>query len=118
MSAFGTPTVLQQSQAGGIKFTVITTTGSASYDTGGSVIDLSLATLGAWTGYSEIYGVAMLGISATASSKYSPVFIAAAAGAPATGKIKLHDSSAAADAEVTGATDISGTTFTLLVTGR
>jgi hypothetical protein len=114
MSAFGTPTVLAASDSG-VKIRVISAAGPSSYDAGGSTIDLSSTALGAFDGFAAVYSVQLGGIAA-ASSKYQCVFVPGASGAAATGKIKIHDSSQAADAEPSG--DLSAVTFYFLVTGR
>jgi len=76
---------------------------SASYDAGGSVVDLSTSgSLGQALGFTRVFAGGMAGQGTAADSKYFPVFIPAASDAPATGKVKVHDTSAAADAEASG----------------
>jgi hypothetical protein len=115
MGAFTAVTLLQENNSGSTKTRIFSALGPASYDAGGSVIDLSSATLGGFVGFSEVYCGQLAGIAA-ASTKYQCVFVPAAAGAAATGKIKIHDSSAAADAEASG--DLSAVTFYFRFEGR
>ena len=91
-------------------------TGPASYDAGGSTIDLSTATLGAWTAFTKLYdALVMAPVTAPADDKYEGKYVIAASNAPATGKIKIRDQSAASDAEASG--DLSTVTVTLTVRG-
>lgn len=102
------------------KRAVITATLSASYDTGGSLIDLSSANaimLAGNGGFVTVSGVEMVGVSPHASDKYRIAFIPGAALGPALGKLKIRDLSAASDAEVSSTTDLSATTVTLVVYG-
>ena len=58
------------------------------------------------------------GIGAAAADRYFCTYVPAAAGAPATGKVKVRDADAAtAMSEVAGAADLSTVTFTFEVTG-
>lgn len=112
MAAFGTLTVLGVSRQDRLKSVTFKVVGGSSYATGGDTLDLSAATLGKVNGFSKrVDCVTFGGINAAASTKYLPVYVPAASGAPATGVVKVHDTSAAADAEVTNATDISAATF-------
>jgi hypothetical protein len=118
MGNFAAPTVLAAADVGGLKVRIISTTGPASYDAGGSELDLSDSSDGfgnKFDAFSVVYSVQLGGIAA-ASSKYQCVFVPGSSGAAATGKIKIHDSSQAADAEASG--DLSAVTFYFLVTGR
>lgn len=117
MSAFAAPTALQVMSAGGLKTVIASVVGTASYDTGGSVIDLSVATLGAWAGFSEVYSVKQCG-KAVATVQYQLEFIPAASGAAATGKLYARDLTAASDAQLANTTDLSATTFYLEISGR
>lgn len=124
MSAF-TITSVRSVHVGGMgaqKRAVIECTGPASYDTNGSVIDLSSANtvltgLNNESAFTAVRGVARLGVSPHASDKYMPAFVPGASGSPSTGTIKLRDLSAASDAEVASTTDLSATTFVFEVCG-
>lgn len=102
------------------KRAVIEALGPTSYDAAGSIIDLSSANtvltgLNNEAAFTVVRGVAKLGVSPAASDRYSPSYIPAASGAPATGLVKLRDQNAASDAEPSG--DLSGTTFIFEVIG-
>ena len=105
------------------KSVVLTATGPASYDTGGSIIDLSSANT-VLTGFVSdaafvrVTGLKVVGVSAAAAARYHCTYIPAAAGAPATGKVKVRDADAAtAMSEVAGAADLSTVIFTFEITG-
>lgn len=105
------------------KSVVLTATGPASYDAGGSIIDLSSANT-VLTGllneaaFVRVTGLKQVGVSAAAADNYYCQYVIAAAGAPATGKIKVRDADdATAMSEVAGATDLSTVTFTFEITG-
>lgn len=103
---------------GGLKMALVTVTGTASYDTGGSAIDLSTSgNLGVAAGFQTVLGAMEADNTTAGSSKYQYKFLHAASNAAATGKLKVHDLSAASDAEVSSTTDLSGTVFRLLVIG-
>lgn len=110
MSAFtvGNPTKVS---LGDIKSAIVDVAGSASYDTAGSLVDLS----GIFP--SKVHGVKVIAVSPHGSDKYRAVYIPGASNAPALGKLKVRDLTAASDAEVTSTTDLSATTFTLEVLG-
>jgi hypothetical protein len=95
----------------GLKKAVVTVTGCTSYETGGSALDLSSIFK------SKVYGISRIGTDPHGSDKYALTYVPAASNAPATGKIKIRDLTAASDAEVTSTTDLSATTWTLEVTG-
>ncbi len=87
-------------------------TGPASYDAGGSVIDLSIATLGAGVGFARVDNVTVS--SGTAAHSFN--YVRAASGAAATGKIVIKDHSVADGGdEISG--NLSAVTFFLTVTG-
>jgi hypothetical protein len=119
MSAFGTPALLGGFVShGGHKVRRFTVAGTASYDTGGSVIDLSTTTLGLDNGFTVVHGVSVLGVAAAASDRYQPVYVRASAGAAATGKLKVRDADdATAMSEVGSTDDLSTHTFIIEVTG-
>lgn len=110
------------------KHVVLTATGPASYDTGGSAIDLSSANT-VLTGlvneafFVRVTGLKLVGVSAAASDRYHCTYIPAALGAPATGLIKVRDldttGGGATDGviQVAGATDLSAVVFTFEITG-
>ena len=110
------------------KRVVLTATGPASYDTGGSIIDLSSANT-VLTGllneafFTRVTGLKLVGVGAAAADRYHCTYIPAAAGAPATGLIKVRDldttGAGATDGviQVAGAADLSTVTFTFEITG-
>lgn len=118
MGAFTYGTVTRVSPASNGKTVELSVTGPASYDANGSVLDLSVATRGAWEGFTAVYDVEQIGIGAHGNDKYRLMFVPAASGAAATGTLKARDLSAASDAEVSGGTDLSGVTFYLRAQGR
>lgn len=81
----------------------------ASYDAGGSTLDLS-------SHFALVHGVKFVGQATAANDKYHCTYIPAAAYAPATGLVKVRDLSAAADAEASG--DLSAVTVRFEVVGR
>jgi hypothetical protein len=109
MSAHTLVSTLQEETLIGLKKAVVTITGSASYDAGGSLVDLSTIFK------SKVYGVAQIAVSPHGSAKYRTSFIRGASDGAALGKVKIHDITAASGAEASG--DLSATTFTLEVTG-
>jgi hypothetical protein len=109
MSAHTLVSTLQEETLIGLKKAVVTATGSASYDAGGSILDLSSIFK------SKVYGVTQVAVSPHGSAKYQLTFIRGASDGAALGKVKIHDITAASGAEVSG--DLSATTFTLEVTG-
>lgn len=124
MSAF-TVTAVKSVIVGGPgaqKRAIIQCTGTASYDTGGSVLNLA-STNTTLTGFNNeaaftyVHGVSVVNVDTAASDKYRLQYLGAAAFAPATGVIKCRDLSAASDAEVSSTTDLSATTWTLEVFG-
>lgn len=124
MSAF-TVTAVKSVNVGGIgalKRIVIQLTGPASYDTGGSVLNLAstnttLTGLNNEAFFTYVHGLNVLNCDTAASDKYRMQYLGAAAFAPATGAIKVRDLSAASDAEVSSTTDLSATTWTVEVFG-
>ncbi len=118
-AAFTSVTALGQNRKDKLKTVTFTAVGSALYDAGGSILDLSTAGgLGVTSGFKKrVDGVHMLGVSAHASSKWLCTYVPAAAGAPATGKLKVDLLIQATPAEE-GATDMSGTTFTFVAFGE
>lgn len=87
-------------------------TGSASYDAGGSILDLSTGgVLGVEAGFTSVHGVHCVQ-STAANSKYQFRYTRVAA---ATGTLKVNDASQAADAEASG--DLSASTFTMVAWG-
>lgn len=109
MSAHSLVSTLQVETILGIKMALVTFTGSASYDAGGSLLDLSSVFP------SKVYGLAQTAVSPHGSAKYQPTFVRGASDGPALGKVKIHDITASSGAEASG--DLSATTFTALVFG-
>lgn len=93
----------------GTRFALVTFTGSASYDAGGSILDLSTLFP------SKVYGLAQVGVSPHGSAKFQPTFVPGASDGPALGKVKIHDITASSGAEASG--DLSATTFSAIVFG-
>lgn len=96
---------------GDTKIATITVTGTASYDTGGSTIDLSAY-------FTKVHGAQVISASAAALSKYKFTFLPGSSFAAASGKLKVNDVTAASGAEVSSTTDLSAGTYTLLVVGK
>lgn len=103
------------------KSVVLTATGPASYDAGGSILDLSSANT-VLTGFVSdaafvrVTGLKQVGVGAAAADRYYCQYVPAAAGAPATGKVKVRDADdATAMSEASG--DLSTVTFTFEITG-
>lgn len=124
MSAFTITSVKMISVGGpgGCKRAIVRCTGTASYDTGGSVLNLSssntvLTGLNNEAAFTTVLGVVPVGVGTAASDVYRLQYVNAAADAPATGLLKARDLAAAADAEVGAATDLSATTWTFEVFG-
>lgn len=110
MGAFTSVTLLNGPDYGtGSKTATFTAVAPASYDAGGSVIDLS-------SHFTLVHGVEVIGQPTHGNDKYYATFIPAAAYAPSTGKLKIRDLTAASDAEASG--DLSAVSFVVRVTGR
>jgi hypothetical protein len=106
--------VLRQANDCFQKKAVISIVGPASYDTGGSVIDLSaLATALASDDavFTRVDGVAFLGSDSAAGARYQLTYLRAASGAPSTGKLVATT----AGAEASG--NLSALVFRIEVTG-
>lgn len=107
---------------GGCKRALVRATGTASYDTGGSIIALGsgntvLTGLNNEAYFTTVLGVVPVGVGTAASDVYRLQYVNAAADAAATGLLKVRDLAAAADAEVSSTTDLSATTWTFEVFG-
>lgn len=106
MSAHTVPTscLTHSVLPGGLKEAVLILTPSASYDAGGSTADFSTSgNLGAALGFQKVYGVTMVAAPTAADSIYYAVGVPTASTyAAATTKVKIHDLSAASDAEASG----------------
>jgi len=85
----------------------------ASYDTGGSALDLSALTDG---GFVKVHGLTVLSIAA-ANDKYNLSLVPGSGYSPSTCLVKIRDLSAASDAEVASTTDLSAVTVTVEVVG-
>jgi hypothetical protein len=117
MGAFTSVTALEVTPLPNGKLVVFSAVAPASYDAGGSTIDLSSAGgLGAWGCFQVVYSCVQCGFDATANEKYKASFLPASAGAAATGKLKVRDESQAADAEASG--DLSAVTMYFTAVGR
>lgn len=94
------------------KVTVIRVTGPTSYDTGGSILDLAAAGLGD-AAFVTVEGVDPVAVEAAGAAVFRLVYLRAAAGAPATGRLVAYSGGS----EVAGATNLSTHTFVLRVFG-
>lgn len=101
---------------GAMKSALVLVTMSATYATGGDTVDLSVSGNLGINGFKTVTGMIFAGQATAADTKYLPVFIPASSDGTSP-KIKVHDTSAAADAEVTNATDLSLVVFRFLVIG-
>jgi hypothetical protein len=124
MSAFGTPSVLGiSSMPQGIKTVTFSVAGTASYDTGGSVLNLNVTALGADAGFTRVDSVTLSTRDTAAEDRYHATYIRAASGAPATGVVKVRDldttGAGGTDGliQVTSTTDLSTVTFFGTVVG-
>jgi len=101
----------------GLRKAIVTVTGCDSYNTGGSIIDLSSIFK------SKVYGVTRIAVTPHASDKYVPTYIAGSSNDPATGKLKFRNLATVTTGtpgsvdEVASTTDLSGTTWTFEVSG-
>lgn len=117
MSAHTLASTVKTEILGSIKKAIVTVTGSASYDSGGSTLDLSSIFP------SKVYGANVVAVTPHASDKYRASYIAGSSNNPATGKIKLRNLATVTTGtpgsvdETASTTDLSGTTWTLEVTG-
>lgn len=115
MGAFTSVTVIGRESIGeGLKRVIVTAVGPASYDAGGSAIDLSAATLGAQEGFTTVYGGHCLK-AAHASTKIkldAHVVSSATATAPL---IVLRDRDGTDTPQLSG--DVSGYTVTMEFVG-
>lgn len=119
MGSFTAPTVLGANRKDRLKCVTLTVVGATSYATGGDTLDLSQAALGKANGFAKrVDGIQLIGTSAAANTKYLPCYVPATAGAPATGLVKIHDITAASDAEVVSTTSLAGVTFTFVAFGE
>ncbi len=127
MSAFTATSVLSVSSVGdgARKCVVLTATGPSSYDTAGSVLDLSsantvLAALNNESIFVAVHSANLVGVAAAASDRYACTYVRATSGAPATGKFKIRDLGAAPTpaVEVTSTTDLSAVVFIFEVVGK
>ena len=111
--------VVNYSHANSQKKAILRFKGPATYEAGGSTIDLSSAatSLAAFGGFSKVYGVQVVAQTTAGDDKYYCTYIPADANYVAsTGKIKVRDLSAASDAEASG--DLSAVIFRILVWGK
>ena len=116
MGAFTSVTVIGRSAVGeGVKRLIVTAVGPASYDAGGSAIDLSAAALGAMEGFTTVYGGHLL--KAAHASTSIKLQASVVGGASATSpKIVLRDADGGtAMAQLSG--DVSGYTITMEFVG-
>lgn len=122
MTAFGAGVATfeggEQGGTGRMKRVAFSILGPTSYDTGGSLIDLSsTGGLGAEWGFNLVHGVQCAGMTPVASHKYVPCYLRAAAGAPATGKVTLYDHTLHPGAQVAATEALDATTFHFVAWG-
>lgn len=93
MSAFTVVSILSADSApsGAAKRVTFTATGTASYDTGGSVLNLAQSGVLGINGFAAVHGVKLVGVADAASDRYLCTYVRAAAGAAATGLLKVRD---------------------------
>lgn len=117
MGAFTSVTVIGRNSTGeGLKRVIVTAVAPASYDAGGSAIDLSAATLGAQEGFTTVYGGTMLKAvhtTAASSKKYFAQVLSGTATAPL---ICIRDADNAT-AMLQGTGDLSAITVTMEFVG-
>jgi hypothetical protein len=114
MSAFGLSSVQSENNSFTEKVAVLKITGPTSYDTGGSVLDLSAAGLGS-AKFVAVFGVQKIGADDATGAPYRFEYQRGdTSGAPATGKILVYSGGS----EVTAATNLSARTFLVVVRGR
>ena len=117
MSAHTLASTLRVEILGSLKKALVTVTGCTSYETGGSTIDLSSIFP------SKVYGARVIAVTPHASDKYLATYIAGSSNNPATGKLKFRNLATVTTGtpgsvdEAASTLDLSGTTFTLVVTG-
>lgn len=104
---------------GAMKLATLTFTGSVSYATGGDTMpNLGTAgNLGVGLGFTTVHSISITAQPTAANDKYLCTYIPSS-DSPTAGLIKIRDLSAASDAEVTNATDLSGVTFVATVIGK
>lgn len=115
MSAHTAPTLISANDVGHQKRRIMSIVGSASYDVGGSIVDLSTATLGTYEGFSKVHGITQVGGTAAAAGAYKLMFVPAAAYAAATAKIYVTLVEQATPAEASGS--LAAVTFLIEVIG-
>ncbi len=94
------------------KVGIVRINGSASYDTGGSTLDLSAVALGQLA-MTVVEGVEIIGTETVGAATYAGIYLRATAGAPSTGKLIMT----VAGVQVAGAVDLSALIFILKVHG-
>lgn len=115
MSAFITPTHLSGNDGTNNKTRTFTFVGTSAYDTGGSLIDLSVATLGAANGFTRVDHAS---VNSSIAKWSGANYIRGASGGATLGKIFVTDTTVADGGdEVLNAVDLSSATFTVQVTG-
>lgn len=124
MSAFVVAAVLglNPGPLGAQKRVTFQFTGTGSYDTGGSLVDLSsanstLTDLNPLASFTRVDGVNVMGVTPHGSAKYQLAYVRASSGAPATGKLKVIDATTDPGAEASSTADLSGTTWFAEVIG-
>jgi hypothetical protein len=113
MGAFTSVTTLSNELSAHGRRAIVTAVCPASYDAGGSTIDLSAITGG---GFTKVYGAQLIGQATAASDRYQPTYITAASYAAATGKLKIRDINAT-DGAAEASGDLSAVTLLLEVIG-
>lgn len=118
MGAFTSVTVIGRNSNGeGLKRVTVTAVAPASYDAGGSAIDLSAATLGADAGFTTVYGGTMLKAVHTTPASSKKYFAQVLSGASATAPIICIRDADNATAMLQGTGDLSAITLTMEFVG-
>lgn len=112
-----TISVAAQVLPGAYRKVIATLTGSASYDAGGSVVDLSATGgLGA-NGFTTVRGLRVLNGTAAADGAYYLMYVPAALNAAATGMVYVQLTEQATPADTVGATNLSARSWLVEITG-
>lgn len=117
MGTMALTTVHRVEKTGAVKMALCTITGSASYATNGDTMpDCSTAgTLGS-EGFQSVIGIIQMGATATADCEFRAVYVHSAF-SPTAGKVRITNSEDAAPAEVANATDLSASSWQVLIVG-
>lgn len=116
MSAFTAPTVVKVRHELN-KELILDVTGPTSYDTGGSIVDLSVSSLGA-SAMVKVYAIDLVGVGAS-TVKHTMVPVVGASNSPSLWKLMVFDAAVADGGdEVANTTNLSGNTYRIQVSGE